>query len=71
MNLSNNTILITGGTSGFGLEFAKRLLALGNTVLITGRNQDKLDATKKLLPAVHTFASDVSDPMQYACFTAL
>ena len=26
MELNNNTILITGGTSGFGLEFAKRLL---------------------------------------------
>ena len=54
MELSNNTILITGGTSGFGLEFTKRFLALGNTVLITGRNQEKLDEVKKMFPAVHT-----------------
>lgn len=68
MELSNHTILITGGTSGFGLEFTKQLLALGNTVIITGRNQDKLDATKKQFPKVHTFQSDVSDP---AAITAL
>ncbi len=61
MNLNNNTILITGGTSGFGLEFTKQLLALGNTVMITGRNQTKLDETKKLFPKVHTFQSDVSN----------
>ena len=62
MELSNNTILITGGTSGFGYEFANRLLALGNTVIITGRDQVKLDLTKKQLPGIHTFQSDVSDP---------
>ena len=62
MELSNNTILITGGTSGLGYEFAARLLALGNTVLITGRDQVKLDQTKAKLPGVHLFQSDVSDP---------
>ena len=60
MELSNNTILITGGTSGFGLEFATRLIALGNTVIITGRDQAKLDETKKRLPKVNTIQSDVS-----------
>ena len=62
MELSNNTILITGGTSGFGYEFASQLLALGNKVLVTGRDQAKLDQTRKKLPSVHTFQSDVSDP---------
>jgi uncharacterized oxidoreductase len=62
MHLQNNTILITGGTSGFGLEFAKRLLTLGNTVLITGRDHAKLAEAQRLLPAVHTFQSDVSQP---------
>ena len=45
MNLKNNTILITGGTSGLGIEFTKQLLEMGNTVIITGRNQKKLDQT--------------------------
>lgn len=63
MELRKNTILITGGTSGFGLEFASRLLALGNTVIITGRNVEKLQQTKQKLPAVHTIQSDVSNPV--------
>jgi len=62
MELSNNTILITGGTSGIGYEFAAQLLALGNTVIITGRDQAKLDQTKAQLPEVHIFRSDVSNP---------
>jgi uncharacterized oxidoreductase len=64
MELKHNTILITGGTSGFGYEFAKRLLDLGNTVIITGRDGARLDQTKLKLPGVHTFKSDVSDPEQ-------
>ncbi|MEJ7658554.1 MAG: SDR family NAD(P)-dependent oxidoreductase [Hymenobacter sp.] len=62
MNLRHNTILITGGTSGFGYEFARQLLALGNTIILTGRKQAKLDHTQQQLPGVHTFRSDVSDP---------
>jgi uncharacterized oxidoreductase len=62
MELSKNTILITGGTSGFGLEFASKLLALGNTVIITGRNAEKLQHTKQKFPAIHTIQSDVSNP---------
>lgn len=68
MNLQNNTILITGGTSGFGYEFASRLPALGNTVIITGRNAEKLKATKQRLPAVHTIQSDVSKPGEIVNF---
>lgn len=60
MNLQNNTILVTGGTSGFGFEFASRLIALGNTVIITGRNIEKLAEAKRKLPKVHTIQSDVS-----------
>jgi uncharacterized oxidoreductase len=61
MELKNNTILITGGTSGIGYELASRLIDLGNTVIITGRDQTKLDLAKKQLPKIHTFRSDVSD----------
>ncbi len=61
MKTSGNTILITGGSSGIGLELATQLLALGNTVIITGRDQTKLDLAAKILPGIHTIQSDVSD----------
>lgn len=62
MNLSGNTILITGGTSGIGFELAAQFLAFGNTVIVTGRSRDHLDATKRQLPAIHAVESDVGDP---------
>jgi uncharacterized oxidoreductase len=62
MKMDSNTILITGGTSGIGFELAAELLKLGNTVIITGRDQSKLDLAKLKQPRIHTFQSDVSDP---------
>ena len=66
MKLEKRTVLITGGTSGIGFELAKRLLERGNIVIVTGRDQGKLDAAKRALPAVHVFKSDVSDPGEIA-----
>jgi uncharacterized oxidoreductase len=66
MKLENRTVLITGGTSGIGLELAKQLLERGNTVIVTGRDQEKLDTAKRALPAVHIFKSDVSNPKAIA-----
>ena len=62
MKLVNRTVLITGGSSGIGLELAKQLLQRGNVVIVTGRKQEALDATTRALPGVHVFRSDVSDP---------
>ena len=66
MKLTSNTILITGGGSGIGYELTKQLTALGNTILITGRDQAKMDRAKAAFPKVHTFRSDVSDPKAIA-----
>lgn len=38
----SKTILITGSTDGIGLDTAKRLLSDGHTVLLHGRNPEKL-----------------------------
>lgn len=42
-------VVITGGSSGFGLETAKMLVNEGASVLITGRNQATLDSALKQL----------------------
>jgi uncharacterized oxidoreductase len=62
MKLENKTVLITGGTSGIGLELAWQLLQRKNTVIVTGRDLEKLDAAKRIFPKIHIFESDVSDP---------
>lgn len=62
MDLKSSTVLITGGTSGIGLELVKQLTAEGATVIVTGRNLDALSETKKRFPHVHIFQSDVSKP---------
>lgn len=44
MKTSGNTILITGGGSGIGLELAREFKKLENRVIIAGRSKEKLAA---------------------------
>jgi uncharacterized oxidoreductase len=60
MNLSQNTILITGGTAGIGLSFTEEFLRRGNTVIICGRRADRLAQLREQHPGLVTFAADVS-----------
>ena len=58
----NDSILITGGSSGIGLATAKTFIDAGADVFITGRNAERLDAAKKELgDALITIQADVSD----------
>ena len=66
MKMKGNTILITGGTSGIGLELALQLSSLGNKVIITGRDQTKLDAVRRQHRDLVVMESDVSDPVAVA-----
>ena len=43
LKLRNKTALITGSTAGIGLEIARTLAVEGASVVLTGRNQRKLD----------------------------
>ncbi len=63
MRMKNSTVLITGGTSGIGLELAAQLLKRGNAVIVTGRDQSALDAARVKYPGLITIRSDVSDPV--------
>lgn len=60
MNIKNNTVLITGGATGIGFALAEALVKLGNTVIICGRRQSKLDEAKRKLPQIHVRTCDVS-----------
>ena len=60
MKTTNNTILISGGTAGIGFEIAKLLLVKGNKVIITGRNQERLDKALQQLPGAVGIQCDIS-----------
>jgi uncharacterized oxidoreductase len=62
MQLKNSTVLITGGTSGIGLEFVKQLTKLGANIIVTGRNTAALNEARKQFPNIQIFQSDVSKP---------
>lgn len=47
-------ILIAGGSSGIGYAIARHFYDKKWDVLITGRNKDKLNSAKQLLPEAHT-----------------
>ena len=63
MQLSDNTILITGGSSGLGLEMA-RTFAPNNHIIICGRSPDKLKKAKQEIPSLEYRQCDLSDPEQ-------
>lgn len=55
-------ILITGGTSGIGLAGARRILAEGGHVIITGRDESKQQTLKQELPSAQVLINDAADP---------
>jgi NAD(P)-dependent dehydrogenase (short-subunit alcohol dehydrogenase family) len=56
-------ILITGGTSGMGLAGAKRIVAEGGEVGITGLNEARLEAARSDLPIGSLILrNDTTDP---------
>ncbi|MER3007080.1 SDR family oxidoreductase [Bacillus licheniformis] len=60
MELSGNTVLITGGASGIGFAFAERFIKAGNTVIVCGRRESKLKEAKEKHPELITRVCDVA-----------
>jgi NAD(P)-dependent dehydrogenase (short-subunit alcohol dehydrogenase family) len=63
--LTNKTALVTGGSTGIGLAAAKRFVAEGARVYLTGRRKPELDAAAEALGdqaiAIQNDVSDLDD----------
>ena len=60
MKTTQNTILITGGSAGIGLEMAKQFSEQGNHVIILGRNEERLKQAAAQLKNVTAIVCDVT-----------
>ncbi|MGN6502583.1 MAG: SDR family NAD(P)-dependent oxidoreductase [Pseudolysinimonas sp.] len=57
------TIVVVGGTSGIGLELARRIVADGDNVVITGRDaENSRQIAESIGPAASSVAVDISEP---------
>ncbi len=70
MQMTGNTILITGGASGIGRRLAESFQTLGNQVIISGRRQKALDDVTAANPGMQSLQLDVGDKAGVAAFAA-
>ena len=70
MKPTQNTVLITGGTSGIGLELARRFHRAGNAVIVTGRNPAALEQARAELPGLVAERVDMADLPALAALAA-
>lgn len=61
MQTNNNVILLTGGTSGIGLEMVRQFYELDNKLIVTSSNQENLGKLKIQFPKIETVVCDLGD----------
>jgi NAD(P)-dependent dehydrogenase (short-subunit alcohol dehydrogenase family) len=59
--LAGQTVVLIGGSAGMGFETARRALAEGAEVILTGRNPDRLKLAAQQLGSPRTAAFDAND----------
>ena len=62
IDLSNRTVVVTGGSKGIGLACAITFAAEGARVAIISRDRANLDAALREVPAAHAIAADLVNP---------
>ncbi|MBO3749186.1 SDR family oxidoreductase [Streptosporangiaceae bacterium NEAU-GS5] len=60
--LAGQTVVVIGGSAGIGLETARRAVAEGADVIITGRNPERLEQAVMDVAALRGEAFDATDP---------
>jgi NAD(P)-dependent dehydrogenase (short-subunit alcohol dehydrogenase family) len=66
--LVGQTVVVIGGSAGIGLETARRARAEGASVVLTGRNPERLRQAALELDAQRTAAFDANDPASLRSF---
>jgi NAD(P)-dependent dehydrogenase (short-subunit alcohol dehydrogenase family) len=71
MDLRERRVVISGGSSGIGLEVARMMASRGAEVCLTARREEQLTAaTEEIGPAAWAWPCDVSDPVSVAALAA-
>src|SRR6516225_6538704 len=66
--LFGQTVVVIGGSAGIGLETARRARVEGASLILTGRNPERLEQAAREVDAQRTAAFDANDPASLQSF---